>query len=299
MAAGEVHVLAQEQRDQLASLDGELRLLPSPYAGWRHVFWEWRTNLTLHWGQHAGTDVKLQKYALKAVVIMLSSCEVCLFLDADNMPLKAPQHLLDKLPDAGGAVAWPDLWDAPTSADLWRTLPDSGGSYKAQESGQFLVKKSGAQVLEALALAALFAVRIDVFLGAIYSPDGASLVCGYGDKDTFHLAFRLLGAPFQMAAPFPAVATTADGGYVGMLQLDGLSGKPLFLHGAWAKGSLPQLLRQEGGLRRCDFASEAAARNLSCAALLRGGSSSVPMDRVKCRTLSLPVLKRISRALAR
>ncbi|CAK0897669.1 unnamed protein product [Prorocentrum cordatum] len=254
--AGELYRVDSAQREALALLGAELRVLPSPYAAWRGTFWHWRANLTQKWNQGPGADGKLQKYALKTLVLLLSSCSDCLFLDADNVALRAPSALFEGLAAHEAAVFWPDLWDEPagSAAALWASLPPPAApAHKTQESGQLVVRKSGRQALRALLLAALLAVRGDVFLEAIYGLEGGGLLCGYGDKDAFHLGFRLLGVPFRWGAPLPSVLVSSrDGSYVGQLQLGSDSG-PLFLHGAHAKDNLMSLLRL--GLDRCDFRS--------------------------------------------
>merc|ERR1719443_465905 len=92
------------------------------------------------------------------------------------------------------------------------------------------MKKTERGVREALLLASLFAVRFDVFLDAIYEIEEGVLMCGYGDKDAFHLAFRLLAVPFRMPR-LPSVLLDSSRSYVGLLQLDNAS-LPLFVHGA-------------------------------------------------------------------
>merc|ERR1712048_1254354 len=72
--ASELHAVTREQHNTLAELGGAMRILPSPYGSWRRTFWEWRGNLSLRWHQKPGTEVKLQKYALKIVVLLMSDC---------------------------------------------------------------------------------------------------------------------------------------------------------------------------------------------------------------------------------
>jgi len=290
--AGELNSLSKQQREALAGLNATLHVLPSPYAAWRTAFWEWRANLTVQWKQDTGVETRLQKYALKTVALLLSGCEECLLIDADNLMLQPPERLADWF-KKHEAIFWPDLWDHASTATLWESMPPM--KQKSQESGQLFVRKSRPEVKVALLLASLFAVRMDIFLGAIYEQQPGRLACGYGDKDTFLLAFRLLGVPYQLAAPLPSVLLDSRGHYVGLLQLDG-GARPLFLHAAAAKGKdLGELLQD--GLERCDFRSQVAARNVTCTAGSRGGSANVPVKKMSCEGLEFPSMGKVMAAL--
>ncbi|CAK8999890.1 Hypothetical protein SCF082_LOCUS6256, partial [Durusdinium trenchii] len=74
-----------------------------------------------------------------------------------------------------------------------------------QESGQLLINKTAPEVRRALLLSTLFAVRWDLFLQDMYLTSDDELMCGYGDKDVYQLAFRLLHVPFRMMADRPAL----------------------------------------------------------------------------------------------
>eukprot|EP00929_Paragymnodinium_shiwhaense_P041452 TRINITY_DN21524_c0_g1_i4.p1 TRINITY_DN21524_c0_g1~~TRINITY_DN21524_c0_g1_i4.p1 ORF type:complete len:464 (+),score=104.12 TRINITY_DN21524_c0_g1_i4:129-1520(+) len=148
LEASEVHALSEADDQKLASLSASVHILPSPYGEWDTTFWNWRKNLTLHWQQRAGSDRKLMKYALKAVVLVLSSCDECLFVDGDSLTLAPPQDLLPEL-DAYKALFWPDMWDAPRGTGLWKEVKLASPQLKSQESGQLLVKKTDVQVLAA------------------------------------------------------------------------------------------------------------------------------------------------------
>ena len=251
--AGELHLLSRDALDALEALGATLRVLPSPQAAWEAGFWDWRPSLSLRWGQRPGSDIRLQKYALKPLALLLSGCEECLLLDADSLPLRPPQDLAGAFPGRGAAV-WPDLWDCSGArGELWEAMRLEPGQ-RCAETGQLWVRKGAEGVRRALLLAALFAVRADVFLGAIYGLgyDGdGGLACGYGDKDAFHLALGLSGADFARAAPLPSILLDRRGAYVGLLQPDG-AGRPLFLHALWAKERAAELLLS-GQLRRCYY----------------------------------------------
>jgi len=261
----------------------QLKIVPSPVGTWRSTYWNWRDNLTLHWGQDTGTDQKLQKYALKVVAILLSHCDVCLLVDHDNLPVNSPKPILRQLANYS-ALFWPDWWDAP-SHSLWSLVPGSG-LRKSQESGQVIVRKANPDAVKALLLASLFAVRMDVFLAAIYEMDTGGLMCGYGDKDVFQLAFGLLGVPFWMG-PLPRAVLDASRRYLGMLHVDDM-GHSLFMHGilkVLGKESTTQLLA--AGLKSCRFASTNAASNLTCIAGQSRQSVHIPLDKMVCSRVVL------------
>ena len=142
-------------------------------------WWQWQGNLS-RYGLPVNEQLKIQKFALKALVLAESACEECLFLDADNFPLQALEDVRALLYEHDAAF-WPDVSDAPARG-LW----DGLGAGKAQDSGQLLVRKT-APVQRALVLAALFAVRQDIFLEALYGAPSGGIVCGFGDKDAFQV----------------------------------------------------------------------------------------------------------------
>ena len=91
---GEMPRLTKGLRRSMQELGATLHVVPSPHGAWKSVFWDWRANLTSQWGQHPSSEMRLRKYALKPIVILLSSCEECLFLDADNLILSSPDVLI-------------------------------------------------------------------------------------------------------------------------------------------------------------------------------------------------------------
>ena len=53
--------------------------------------------------------LEMSKYQLKALALAFSSFEDVLLLDADNIPLEQPEHLLNSEPFCStGFVSWPD-----------------------------------------------------------------------------------------------------------------------------------------------------------------------------------------------
>lgn len=88
-------------------------------------------------------------YLLKQLAILSSSCEECLFLDADNAPALDPTFLFDMEEyTSTGLLLWPDFWHMAGGAAAIRSifgLPEdfsqSQPDRRTVESGQILVDK--------------------------------------------------------------------------------------------------------------------------------------------------------------
>ncbi|CAE7409580.1 ASZ1, partial [Symbiodinium necroappetens] len=262
--AADATILDDDASQRLKALGAALRAVPSPQGDFPedHPFWRWQARFARQYRQNPEAVSRLKAYSLKPVILAMSDCDPCFFLDADNVPLRSPQELIRTL-DEFPALFWPDFWPAPRTG-LWSSFSTT----KSQESGQLMLRKT-AEVQEALLLAALLAVRLDIFMEAIYGEQG-QLMCGYGDKDVYQLAFRLLGVKFHMVGSSgPSVLVTTGGDYAGLVQLDD-DRQSLFAHGSKAKERLWQLL-QADALQRCDL-QEDKANNLSCTATRGAGS---------------------------
>jgi hypothetical protein len=159
-----------------------------------------------------------------------------LLLDADNMPIADPTYLFDE-PEyrRTGAVFWPDISCLAPHRKIWELTGVTYRREPAVESGQLLVNKSLSW--PALALAAwMNCEHADFWYRYIY-----------GDKDTFHFAWRRLGFDYAMPQhPMGSLPHT-------MIQHD-FGGRPLFQHrhgNKWAMDT--QMLRIPGFQRedRC------------------------------------------------
>ncbi|CAE7905852.1 ASZ1, partial [Symbiodinium microadriaticum] len=289
--AADATILDDDASQRLKALGAALRAVPSPQGDFPedHPFWRWQARFARHYRQNPEAVSRLKAYSLKPVILAMSDCDPCFFLDADNVPLRSPQELIRTL-DEFPALFWPDFWPAPRTG-LWSSFSTT----KSQESGQLMLRKT-AEVQEALLLAALLAVRLDIFVEAIYGEQG-QLMCGYGDKDVYQLAFRLLGVKFHMVGSSgPSVLVTTGGDYAGLVQLDD-DRQSLFAHGSKAKERLWQLL-QADALQRCDL-QEDKANNLSCTATRGAGSLSIPFDALRCTPLSFPAQDRLRQMLTK
>ena len=130
----------------------------------------------------------LNGWELKPYSILHSPFKEVLLLDADNMPVRDPEYLFDS-PEfkSTGAVFWPDIPRAEPPRKVWDLC---GIKYRREqnfESGQILVNKE--KNWRPLSLAMWYNENSDFFYRRVY-----------GDKETFHLAFRKTGHSYSMPA---------------------------------------------------------------------------------------------------
>ncbi len=125
-------------------------------------------------------------WALKPFALLHSPFREALLLDADNVPVINPEFLFDS-PQfrKAGAVFWPDYERLPRHATAWKLFDVPYRDEAAFESGQVLVNKEACW--RALNLCLWYNEHREVFYKHVY-----------GDKDTFHMAFRRLGLPYAM-----------------------------------------------------------------------------------------------------
>ena len=155
----------------------------------------------------------LHGWELKAYAILHSTFREVLLLDADNVPVVAPEFLFDT-PQfrQTGAVFWPDYRrvGGEKANAIWRSCGMHPPKEKEFETGQILVDKS--RCWRALCLAMWFNENSDFYYRYIH-----------GDKETFHLAFRKLKQRYWLI-PKPIHALRAT-----MCQHD-FSGRRIFQH---------------------------------------------------------------------
>jgi alpha 1,2-mannosyltransferase len=146
-------------------------------------------------------------YQFKIFTMLFSSFEEVVFIDADNMALQPPELLFEtKAYKDTGVILWHDYWKYDNvdwldyavgladdrNGDLWNQT-----NY---ESGEMVWHKR--RNWDALLLAVYY---------NYYGPDLYYTLlnynfAGWGDKDTFPLAFRTLKKPFHTVAAPPADA---------------------------------------------------------------------------------------------
>ncbi|HXG47253.1 MAG TPA: glycosyltransferase family 9 protein [Methylomirabilota bacterium] len=158
-------------------------------------------------------------WAMKPLALLHSAFREALLLDADNLPVADPTFLFDAPPyREAGAVLWPDFKRLPPGASAWRVFDVPFRDEPEVESGQVLVDK--ARCWRSLQLCVWYNQHAETFYQHVY-----------GDKDTFHFAFRRTGEPYAMpAAPVRSLGTA-------MVQHD-FDGRALFHHRNGAKWRL-------------------------------------------------------------
>lgn len=150
-------------------------------------------------------------WELKSYALLHSRFEEVLFLDADNVPVANPEYLFEE-PDfkRTGAVFWPDFRRLGQRRAIWKVC---GVRYRDEpefESGQMLVNKR--LCWRPLNLAFWYNDHSEFFFKYMH-----------GDKETFHMAWRKLGAAYVMV---PHAIHALPGT---MCQHD-LQGKRIFQH---------------------------------------------------------------------
>ncbi len=125
-------------------------------------------------------------WPLKPYAIVHSPFAEVLFLDADNVCIADPKYLfLSPQYLATGAVFWPDAERIGPDRAIWRI---TGVSYRDEpefETGQILVNKL--RCWRPLQVTAYMNRHSSFYYRYIH-----------GDKDTFHMAWRKLGAAYSM-----------------------------------------------------------------------------------------------------
>lgn len=176
----------------------------------------------------------LKGWELKAYALLHSSFREVLLLDADNVPVVDPSFLFETPQFAEtGAIFWPDYERLSPRRRIWKL---AGVPYRDEpefESGQIVLDKQ--RCFRPLSLAMWFNEYSDFWYRHIH-----------GDKETFHIAWRRLDAPYAMpATPINPLEAT-------MCQHD-FTGRRIFQHRNLAKWRFAGNRRIEGFLQeeRC------------------------------------------------
>lgn len=158
----------------------------------------------------------LNAWELKPYALLHSSFEEVLLLDADNVPLYDPSALFsaEAYLDTG-TVFWPDGEPLSATNPLWQILRLSPSLHSAFESGQILLHKK--KCWRELNLTVFLNEHSDFFYSHVH-----------GDKDTFHLAWRLLDRPYTLM-PFAIVRL------LGTICQHDFDGRRLFQHRNFSK----------------------------------------------------------------
>jgi hypothetical protein len=140
----------------------------------------------------AGVTIR-DGWQLKSLILVGTRFAEVLLLDADQAPIVDPCVAFD-WPQylESGAVFWPDIVDIRAENPIWAALGLLGERTVSLESGQVLVDKRR-HLRAALATLALNEAAETTYRYV------------YGDKDTFLLGWRLVGAPFALIPHRPFI----------------------------------------------------------------------------------------------
>jgi ADP-heptose:LPS heptosyltransferase len=163
---------------------------------------------------------QLGGWELKPYAILHSGFDQVLYLDADNVPVRDPSYLFESEPfHSRRAVFWPDAERLGPDDPVWRIC---GVDYRDEpefETGQLVVDKRLCR--EPLQLTVHLNAHSDFYYRYVH-----------GDKETFHMAWRMMGREYAMV-PSPLHALP-----FAMCQHD-FEGRRLFQHrnrAKWATG---------------------------------------------------------------
>jgi hypothetical protein len=167
---------------------------------------------------------RLSGWECKVFAVRHSPYLHVLLLDADNMALADPEFLFS-LPEyqETGAVFWPDNQSHLADSPVWEIFRTAYRPELEVESGQLLIDKKRCWV--PLNLALHFNDWSDIYFRYVY-----------GDKETFHFAWRHLDQPYAMPAGRPRILycfkETPHGckRMTGALEQSDFDGRPIFHH---------------------------------------------------------------------
>jgi Mannosyltransferase putative len=171
---------------------------------------------------------RLDGWELKPYAILHSRFAEVLYIDADNVVVRDPEYLFDTaLYRQTGSLFWPDL-PIPASGqwylkgDAWELLDLPFRQEPEFEAGQLVIDKR--RCWRAMHLTLHLNEHSDYYYAVFF-----------GDKDTFHLAWRKVAQEYSII-PHPPKAL---GDYLVLVQFDP-EGKRLFQHRCNAKWTMAQ-----------------------------------------------------------
>jgi hypothetical protein len=129
-------------------------------------------------------------WPLKPFALLHCGFEEVMGIDADNVPVRDPAYLFDA-PEyrSAGALFWPDFDRLAPDRAIWRICNVRYRDEPEVESGQLLVHKR--RCWRALQLTMHLNEHCDFYYQYVH-----------GDKETFHMAWRMLGQEYAMV-PHP------------------------------------------------------------------------------------------------
>jgi hypothetical protein len=143
-------------------------------------------------------------WPLKTYAVANSAFAEVLYLDADAYPIQDPTRLFDDLPSyvRTGAFFWPDTDQHRLLPAVWATLGLEHQDEPTFESGMLLIDRN--KCWRELALADWMNQHGEYYyaIGPRRPTVDAAGWIGqgiYGDKDTYHLAWRMFGSDYGLA----------------------------------------------------------------------------------------------------
>ncbi len=175
---------------------------------------------------------RLGPWECKAYAALWSPFRHVILLDADNVPLIDPATLLET-PEyaASGAIFWPDNHSHLPASPVWALFDVPYRDELEVESGQVVIDKERCWV--PLSLAVHYNAWSDLYYRYVY-----------GDKETFHFAWRRLEQPYAMpegrphSLYFPKVTPHGPRRMTAALEQSDFQGNVIFHHRTGAKWHL-------------------------------------------------------------
>lgn len=168
---------------------------------------------------------RLDGWELKPYAILNSNFAEVLYIDADNVVVRNPEFLFDTdLYQQTGALFWPDTQIGPSNVTsaTWELLDMPFREEPEFESGQLLIDKR--RCWRPMQLTLHLNEHSDYYYAAFF-----------GDKDTFHLAWRKLAQEYSII-PHPPGAL---GNFHVLVHFDA-DGQRLFQHRVHAKWTIAE-----------------------------------------------------------
>ena len=178
---------------------------------------------------------RLDGWELKPYAILNSRFAEVLYIDADNVVVQNPEFLFDtEHYQETGSLFWPDVPNHPQAEsylkdEAWDLLDLPFRDEPQFEAGQLLIDKR--RCWRPLQLTLHLNEHSDYYYTAFF-----------GDKDTFHLAWRKVGQEYSLNPHPPRVL----GDHVVIVQFD-TEGKRLFQHRCNAKWTLAERNKRIAG----------------------------------------------------
>ncbi|KAK4106065.1 glycosyltransferase family 71 protein [Parathielavia hyrcaniae] len=153
---------------------------------------------------------KLHRFQWKFISIIASSFQNVLFLDADTLPVRSPDHLFTREPFiSAGFITWPDYWVSQVAPAFYKIAGDvevpSIASRASSESGIIMYDK--ARHADTLLLAAYYNYNGPDHYYSMLNQHGP----GEGDKETFFQAALVLDGLRKKGAYQPPTAWMKPG----------------------------------------------------------------------------------------